>query len=290
MGQSQFQKLQRNLASYSVSDGVLRATFRCPLSGRTVDASAPIDAPAHGQGLGELWQAARRSATRMIHDLLSPAPTPSDPPQPEEIAILAAFASVQNAFHWDERRGHFVASEQADHLQNPFDLLLRQSPLSRQGDRDVAARAVWDIIRADGEIHPAEEKFVQALLGKKIAAARATPELSKLDIDQVSAACRGVVWMLAKATALSDEKRHAREQQRLARLAQWLDLKPETLETLRNAAAQKVIENVLLECYSDSVMDQAEHARVALLAERIGVNEALVAKVDVRLRQRGAHK
>jgi len=183
-----------------------------------------------------------------------------------------------------------VASEQADHLQNPFDLLLRQSPLSRQGDRDVAARAVWDIIRADGEIHPAEEKFVQALLGKKIAAARATPELSKLDIDQVSAACRGVVWMLAKATALSDEKRHAREQQRLARLAQWLDLKPETLETLRNAAAQKVIENVLLECYSDGVMDQAEHARVALLAERIGVNEALVAKVDVRLRQRGAHK
>ena len=96
--------------------------------------------------------------------------------------------------------------------------------------------------------------------------------------------------MLAKATALSDEKRHAREQQRLARLAQWLDLKPETLETLRNAAAQKVIENVLLECYSDGVMDQAEHARVALLAERIGVNEALVAKVDVRLRQRGAHK
>ncbi|MBE7492193.1 MAG: hypothetical protein HS108_10610 [Planctomycetes bacterium] len=288
MEPTRFEQLRPNLASFAVLEGVLRATFRCPVSGRVIEAAAALGPHESPQGVGGLWAAARRGATRMLGGLLGQGATETEPDAARRAAIVAAFESVRAAFVWDAARGHFVAAERAAELQNPFDLMLEAAPLSRRADRDVAARAVWDVIRADGTIHPAEQRFVESLLGADIATARATPELSKLDVDQVSAGCRGTVWMLAVATALSDEHRHAREGDRLARMAQWLDLRDERRAELRNAAAQKVIENILLECYSDGVLDDAERARMALLAQRLGVNEALVAKVDVRLRQRAA--
>jgi hypothetical protein len=47
-----------------------------------------------------------------------------------------------------------------------------------------------------------------------------------------------------------------------------------------------VIENILLGCYADGKLDAAEQERIGKLAVNIGVNEALVAKVDVRVRKR----
>ncbi|MBX3474312.1 MAG: hypothetical protein KF754_08010 [Planctomycetes bacterium] len=281
-----FEQLKINPVAFGAENGVMKVTFRCPISGQTVEASAPMAAQARPAGLSGLWQSARNGATRMFGAVLGDNRPAAAPKDAEQAAIVAAFDSVRAAFHWDEKRGHFVAASQSADLMNPFDVVLRDAPLARKADREIAARVMWDVIRADAEIRPAEQSFVEAILGKKIAAMRDTPEVSKLDIDHLSADCRGTVLMLAVATALSDEHRHAREQQRVSRLAEWLDVRQERQEMLRNAAAQKVIENVLLECYSDGVIDDAERARLTLLAERLGVNEALVGKVDVRLRQR----
>lgn len=284
-----YDQLKLNLAAFAVEHGVLKATFRCPVTGRTVDASAPMAPAQRPHDLAHLWQAARRGVTRMLGNVLGPSEPGGVTGEEEQAAIVAAFETVRAIFTWDAGRGYFVCTGKADALMNPFDLMLRDAPLVRPADRDVAARVVWDIVRADHEIRPAEERFVEATLGKDVAAMRNTPEVSKLDIEQLAASCRGTVLMLAMAAALSDEHRHQREQQRLVRLAAWLDVREDRQESLRNAAAQKVIENVLLECYSDGVIDDAERARLTLLAERLGVNEALVAKVDVRLRQRGVH-
>lgn len=284
-----FEQLQLNLAAFGVENGVMKVTFRCPVTGRSVDASAPVTAPESPHDVAQLWQAARRGATRLIGNILGGKKPDTLHQDTDKRAIVAAFESVRNAFHWDAKRGHFVSAAQSDALMNPFDTLLQAAPLLRPADRDIAARVVWDIIRADGEIHPAEEKFVESVLGKKVAAMRNTPEVSRLDIEHLAAPSRGTVLMLALATALSDERRHTREAARIARLTQQLGVNPEREALFHDAAAQKVIENVLLECYSDGVMDDAERARVTLLAQRLGVNEALVAKVDVRLRQRRAH-
>jgi hypothetical protein len=40
-------------------------------------------------------------------------------------------------------------------------------------------------------------------------------------------------------------------------------------------------------CYADGKLDDDERKRISKLAHGIGINEALVAKIDVRIRKRG---
>jgi tellurite resistance protein len=92
--------------------------------------------------------------------------------------------------------------------------------------------------------------------------------------------------MLAYAVALADEKLDVREHKRLAQFASAFGMSHERDELMRSWASEKIIENMLLGCYADGTLDAAERERISKLAGNIGVNVALVAKIDVRIRKR----
>jgi len=92
--------------------------------------------------------------------------------------------------------------------------------------------------------------------------------------------------MLAYAIAMTDEHLDEAEQVRLAEFCKAFGVSQDREDMLRSWAAGKIVESMLRSCYEDGKLDEDERARIEKLAQNIGVNEALVAKMDVQVRKR----
>lgn len=293
-----YERLKNNIADESVEDGMVYVSFRCPATGRVHHALTEIKPRADEtpQGTRALISVARQGLGHSLQSALG-----SPPPRPVsghsavadrgalESAVVEAFEAVADQFAWDVARGAFVDIEALESSVCEFDRQLRRSPLTRPTDRRIAAKLLMEVAGSDGKIEEPERRLLRSLFSEntmRIDPAAMQRRTSPLEIDETSPAARETILMLAHAIALCDDKVSDHERQRLVELAALLGVKQERDAELHLWAAEKMIELILRGCYADGRLDAAERERIGKLAVNMGVNVALVAKIDVRVRTR----
>ncbi|MCB9933882.1 MAG: TerB family tellurite resistance protein [Planctomycetes bacterium] len=285
-----YEKLKRNIAEEEVLGDMLSVTFKCPVTEKIYHAVAmlrpaspmshPLETARRGfrNLLGNMFHGERGETTTANHDR-----------EAIERAGVEAFEAVSSHFAWDESRKAFVDAATAEMPLSDFDRQLHDHPLTGDWERNVAARMLAEIAAADGTVTPTEREFFEGFLNSEMGPLDQLVKrgkLSKLDLEECRPASRATLLMLANAIAMTDEHLDADEQARLAEYGKAFGVSLEREELIRHWAAEKVVENMLYGCYADGRLNDEERTRIEQLAGNIGINQALVAKIDVRVRKR----
>lgn len=92
--------------------------------------------------------------------------------------------------------------------------------------------------------------------------------------------------MVAWAVALTDEDLSPQEELRLAEYAAGLGIAPAQAVKLKLAAQVYLVDQALSRAYPGGQRDQALHAEVMSMAQRIGLDATDAERVDIRFRKR----
>jgi hypothetical protein len=292
-------QLRENIAEYSLTNDGVAVTFHCPVSGRVVHAVAPLRSRARAQGQNStptgLINAARHGFTRVFRGVLgeqSSAPAPSTVTAGEaevDAAIVDAFRGVADQFTWDAEKKVFLDAATAGELMTEFDRQLVDAPIVKRWDRRVTARMLAEIAAADGKVTEEEREFFGDCLNSEVGdldKLLETEPLNRIELEETTPGVRGTMLMLAFAIAMCDEELAEKELIRAHDLAEMLGLSKDREDELRHCAAEKIIENMLGSCYAHDELTPEAMQRISELGDKIGVNQGLVAKIDVRLRKR----
>lgn len=290
MTELSYEKLKRNIAEEEVLGDMLSVTFKCPVTEKIYHAVAtlrpaspmshPLETARRGfrNLLGNMFHGERGETAAATHDRAA-----------IERAAVEAFEAVSSHFAWDESRKAFVDAATAEMPLSEFDRQLRDYPLTGEWERNVAARMLAEIVAADGAVTPTERDFFEGFLNSEMGPLDQLVKrgkLSKLDLEECRPASRATLLMLAYAIAMTDEHLDASEQARLAEYGKAFGVSLEREELIRHWAAERVVENMLYGCYADGRLNDDERTRIEQLAGNIGINQALVAKLDVKVRKR----
>jgi uncharacterized tellurite resistance protein B-like protein len=307
-----YARLKQNIALEEVHGDVVAVTFHCPVTGKLFHAVAtmrpPVIAPLPpGKGGTELHTHARRGFRGLLRGVFAAAVVDEATARKRsrhlpgatavyydhtsrETAVVEAFETLATNFAWDEARQAFVEAEVMHNTLSGFDMQLQSHPLLNKWERVMAARMLAEIVAADGKVTSAEREFFKSFLSTDTGTLDELIQqgrVSKMELEETRPAARATMLMLAYGVAMCDERLDAREQNILARLAKGLGVALDREEQIRHWACEKVVENMLSGCYADGKLDDDERKRISKLAHGIGINEALVAKIDVRIRKRG---
>ncbi|MBZ0135372.1 MAG: TerB family tellurite resistance protein [Planctomycetes bacterium] len=307
-----YERLKNNIAEESVNGAQVTVTFRCPATERihhaiaTMRPDTGVGAQVTRQAKNELLHSARRGLRNLLRGVLggstgSVAGSAAASAVPRagsvtldrtarERAVVEAFESVAAEFAWSDEQQAYIDAEEAHVLMSDFDKQLRAHPITGHWERSVTARMLAEVVMADGVIDDDEREFFEGFMTSKDTQSLddlvKTGALSKLELGETKPDARASMMMLAYSMAMTDEKLDAAEQAILAKFAKGLGIALDREEQIRHWACVKVVETMLNECYADGKLDGAERGRIETLAANIGVNEALVAKLDVNVRKR----
>lgn len=308
-----YEKLANNIVEENAEGGTMHVVFKCPLTDKSFEASAQMRA-ASGVGARvkqrakrEFLYQAKMSIVRGLRGLFgggkvgrvassmgsagmkSGSSGASYGKAEKQAGVVAAFKSISGKFVWNDEKSAFVSAADLEGLLSAYDIQLSKGPVESKWDRGVLARMLAEIVASDGTVADEERSFFEAFLTDEIGSLddllKRDP-LSQTEIDETSATARETMLMLAWSVALCDEELDDAESKKLGSFAGMLGVNDGRAGELRAAASDKVIENVLDECYADGEFDNDERKRVNDLAQGIGVNGDRVAKIDVRLRKR----
>lgn len=310
MAEVTYEQLQNNIAEEKVNGVTVQVTFKCPATDKTYNASATmprkdgVGARVKQKAKNELLYAAKRGFRSLMRGVFgggragyaassvagsAVGPRGVSVEYDQKAGVVEAFKSIRENFAWDAGQKAFVDASEMEGMTSDFDKQLRDHPLASKWDRGVAARMMVEIMAADGDMGDDEREFFEAFATEEtgdIEAMLKKGKLANIEMEETTPDSRATMYMLACAMALTDEVLDEAEQVRLHEFAQALGIRPDREESLKHWASEKVIETTLTACYEDGELDEEERARINKLAEGIGVNEALVAKLDVRVRKR----
>lgn len=313
MSELTYEKLKNNIAEEEVNGSQVSVTFKCPVTEKlhhavaTMRPSTGAAANVKKQAKNELLYAAKRGLRGLLRGVLGGgragavagnvaaqsvpnAGAATYDKAAQQAAVVQAFEAVIANFAWDEAQKAFVDAESLELALSEFDKQLRDHPITGQWERSVTARMLAEIVAADGKVEDDEREFFADFLVSKetqsLEDLLKKGKLSKLELEECKPDARATMLMLAYAIAMTDENLAAAEQVRLAEFCKALGVSLDREELLRHWAAEKTVENVLSGCYADGEIDDDERKRIDQLAHNIGVNEALVAKLDVSVRKR----
>ena len=307
-----YERLKNNIAEESTNGSQVTVTFKCPVTEKlhhavaTMRASKGMGAEVKKQVKNELLYSAKRGLRSLLRGVLGGgragyaagnvaaksvpnAGSPVFDKAAQERAVVEAFESVASEFAWSEEQKAYIDAEEANVLMSDFDKQLKNHPIQGQWERSVTARMLAEIVAADGKIEDEEREFFESFLSDDTGTLDEVIEqgsLSKVELEEVKPDARASMMMLAYSIAMTDEKLDAAEQEALAKFAKGLGIPLDREEQIRSWSAAKVVETMLEGCYADGQIDDDERKRISELANNIGVNEALVAKLDVNIRKR----
>ena len=307
-----YERLKNNIAEESVNGSQVTVTFKCPVTEKlhhavaTMRASTGVGAQVKKQAKNELLYSAKRGLRNLLRGVLGSgragyvagnaaagavpqAGSQTFDKAARERAVVEAFESQANHFAWSEEQKAYVDAEHAEVSLSDFDRQLRDHPIAGQWERNVTARMLAEVIAADGKVEDEERDFFEAFLSDDTGTLDEVMKqgpLSKFELEEVKPDARATMLMLAYATAMTDEVLDASEQTALAGFAKGLGIALDREEQIRHWAACKIVEEMLKGCYADGQIDTEERQRISELGQNIGVNEALVAKLDVNIRKR----
>lgn len=312
MSEITYERLKNNIAEESVNGSQVTVTFKCPVTEKihhaiaTMRPSTGVGAQVKKQVKNELLYSARRGLRSLLRGVLGGgrvgasagnavarsvpnAGSPVFDQAARERAVVEAFESVSREFAWSEEQQAWIDAAEADVMLSDFDKQLRDFPITGQWERSVTARMLAEVVMADGKVTDEEQEFFAEFLNEDTGSLEEVMKqgaLSKFELEEVKPDARATMLMVAYAIAMTDEVLDAAEQAALANFARGFGVTLDREEQIRHWAACKVVEEMLQGCYADGTIDAEERKRIEKLAENIGVNEALVAKLDVNIRKR----
>jgi uncharacterized membrane protein YebE (DUF533 family) len=312
MAEITYERLKNNIAEETVNGSQVSVTFKCPVTEKTHTATATMrastgaGAKVKSRAKNEVIYAAKRGLRSLLRGVLgggragsvagnvaaSSVPhggSASYDKNSQQAAVVDAFRTVARNFAWNQEKQAYIDAETAEVTLSDFDRQLRDHPIEGKWERTVTARMLAEVANADGSVDEEEREFFESALDADLGSLDdllKQGELSKFELEEVKPDARASMMMLACAMAMTDEVLDPKEQEVLARFAKGLGISLDREEQLRHWAAAKVVETMLEGCYEDGTLDDEERKRIGALATNIGINEGLVAKIDINIRKR----
>lgn len=310
MAEVTYEKLQNNIVEEKINGSRVTVTFKCPATDNTFTGTATmprkdgVGARVKQRAKRNMVYAAKRGFRSLMHnvfgggvagttagDVASSAvgSGSSSVEYDQKAGVVEAFNIIRDNFAWDESKKAFVDATAMEGMVSDFDRQLRDHPLVSKWDKGVAARMMVEIMAADGNVDDDERDFFEGFITDDTGTVDEMLEKGKLaniELEETTPDSRATMFMLANAMALIDESLDEAEVVRLHEFAVALGIRPEREEEIKNWAAEKVVENTIAGCYEDGSLSDEDKERLNKLAANIGVNEAMVAKLDIRVRKR----
>jgi hypothetical protein len=203
----------------------------------------------------------------------------------KQAAVVVAFSKVITFFKFDGDK--WVGSAGAD---TPFGEILQQAPVTEKYDQGILARALVEVVCADGQVTEEEEAFVGDFVDPELGTieelAKRDP-VSAAELGEVTTAVRDTLMMLAWAAAMCDEDLAEEEAGRLAVIGQGLGLADDRVVELRTFSQQFLLEQALMEAYpGGGARDEEAYAEAMSAAAKLGLSDAEAEKIDVGYRKR----
>ncbi len=315
MPEVSYESIEGLIESAEQDGTVMRCVFRCPVSDTRIETTAGIQS---GRGLGAVAKKAAkrgllyrlrwgvRSAVRsalgygiagriagdVASEMTSSAGSRVEHSYSEDekkAAVLAAFQGVQGQFAHDPKRGWMAAAAAGDVLTD-FAVQLQRAPVQQKYDKGLLARMLVEVAGADGRLAGDEKAFLQEFIPPELGSVEELAERPPLSKAELAEAGRGPVretmLMIAWGLACIDRELAAAEAQRLAELAEGLEIPAARAEELKRYAQRYVIDQGLEEAYPDGKPDEAGRAEVMRFAEQIGLPAEEAERVEIRYRKR----
>lgn len=315
MSQISFELVQPLIAQANQQGSTMHVTFRCPVSGHTVESRGHLQA-ANTMG-SRVAQSAKRSvlwslrsslsrairsslgygiAGRVAADAASGAINTSGSGQQSyseadrQAAMVRAFESVANQFVWDAQNNRYVSAQAAGVVMTDFMQQLGKAPVTAPYDRKVLARMLTEIACADGSVGEDERYFLSGFITPDIGTVDALAEMQRLSPTELSETAQGAprdtMLMLAWAVAFTDEELSPEEEARLGEYAGSLGIAAERAAQLKQYSQIYLVDQALNGAYAGGQRNDAVHAEVMAMASRIGLDASEAERVDIRFRKR----
>jgi hypothetical protein len=254
------------LASSERTGSVLHCVFRCPETGKTVEASAPA-----GGGDG-LWTTIASFVAGILQSVFGKPGSAVG--AADQAAVVGAFRRVADQFTWDGQR--WVArAENVPRDRAEFERRLRQEPVEDPADRKVLARILAEIAKADRELRDEERAFLTGVVDPKLYTLEELlllPNLTTVELGATSPKSRQTMLMLGWAMALCDRDLALPEVSRLKVLATHLGIADQTSEVLRRVATGYLLQEALEHAYRSGEKDEQAYGDVRAFADMAGVS------------------
>ncbi|UFP93573.1 TerB family tellurite resistance protein [Gloeobacter morelensis] len=304
------------LVVYAEQQGsTLQCTFRCPLTGETVAASAylqkretAMSGVAQSVGTGML-QSLKYSVGLMIRSalgygfmgrilgdasdtLLNQGYGGSQPRFSEEErkdALVQAF-QASNFFIWDGRQGGWISASAARQLYTDFEQQLSAYPVEALYDRSILARMLMAVARADGRLAEQERAFVAQCVDPQFGSPDSpdgAPPPSPVELEETAEGpARETMLMLAWSLALTDEHLDASETALLDGFADGLGIDTHRRGELMHWAQVYLLERVIGQCLVDGKLSRQYEEQIGQWAPQIGLGTHQIERAIVQYKKR----
>ncbi|MCP3920923.1 MAG: TerB family tellurite resistance protein [bacterium] len=292
------------IANQEADGRTVRFVFACPVSGFQVQSSHTVEgqADAKTQMLGKAKRAALfsmrgpissaiRSAFgynsaigRMLGDVGGQAAyvaaTPSSQgsnvtlsKKQKQDAAVSAFSSVASQFVWDATRDGWVSCAAAQELSSPFQRQLSEQPITSGYDRQVAARMLVEVARADGSLAQEERDYLAEFVDPSVGTPEelaTRPPLTSAELSETTAAgSRETMLTLAWVLAFADASFDPSEAARIDAFARGLALEGAAAEAAKRRAQGFLVDQALATSGDDPA---AARERARDIAGQIGMS------------------
>lgn len=262
----------------SVGSAVSRSVKRTAIQQARSSITRMVGSLFGGGFLGRTARAATSTATSEYargQSQQANAPTERD----IEEAVVAAFKTVRNQFHWDEKAGAWgkPKAPAAAREKTPFEAQIERHPIADRHDRKVFARILADLASADGVIQDEEVTFFQSLVPTDAGSIHdiiASEPVSKVDCEMVKDGVRDTIYMFSWAIVMVDYEIHPKEVDMMGKYGDMLGIASSRKTELEHTAKVHMLEQALnpeisreeLFELADSLNlnhDEAERAKIA---------------------------
>jgi uncharacterized tellurite resistance protein B-like protein len=242
--------------------------------------------------LGRMASDLVRGAMNEAQRATSQGGQPSLSDEEEREAVVEAFRTVQSRFVWDPSQRAWISARAAADLMSPFQRQLAEHPLTHPYDRQVLARMLVEIARADGKVETEEQTWLTDLLSADQAGLTELARRPPLTASELGATSAGEVraslLISAWALALVDEHFDEREQTRLQAWSEGLDLRPRQITKIREAAQSFVLDQALERMQNWGGLDAHARDQLYELAARIGMSRKEAEAAEAAFQRRYA--
>lgn len=307
------------VANLQESGRAVRVTFRCPVSGQTVQSAHSV--PRNNTASSQMMKTAKRSMMyglqsavnqtirnvfgynnmvgRVASDvtrqaMYSAANTAGNQntlsAREKRDAVVEAFKKVSRQFIWDSNRGHWISAKAAQDLMSPFEQQLANHPVTHNYDRVTLARMLVEIARADGRLSNDESSWLNEFIGPdlgSVADFTNRPPLSAPELNEVSRGdTRMTLLMVAWAMAIVDESFDNAEMETLKRFAQGMRLPNPQIQAARDAAQGYILDQALERMFTWGGHDAHARNELFALAARLGMSQQEAQVAEARYQRR----
>lgn len=315
MSQISYDTIHPLIARAEQEGTAMRVTFRCPVSGQEVEASAGLRA-ANTVG-NRVAQSAKRSlmwsvrgaiagAVRrafghgMLGSMASSAArgamsstsgsTTSFSDSDKQDAMVRAFESVASQFAWDAPNNRFISAQAAGEVMPELMKQLGTAPVTTPYDRGVLARMLTEIAVADGNLGDDERAFLSGFITPDLGSVESLVQAQPLSAAELAETSQGpardTMLMLAWGVALTDEDLSPEEAARLDQYAAGLGVAGARAEELKRFAQVYLLDQALGQAYAGGQRNPEAHAAAMAMAARIGLDGTAAERADIRFRKR----